>query len=437
MIESGMRHGEALPELPQPAREIGRWSMVALALNSIVGSGIFGLPAVLAGLLGGLSSPAMLLGGLITAVIVACYAEVASQFNASGGTYLYLQSAFGRLAGIESAWLMLLSRLTACAGSTNLVVAYLAEFWPAAEQPLPHLCLVTAIIGTLALFNLIGVGAGARLGNAAIAAKLGVLAFVIAVGAAHFVHHPALPAPPVHAGAGRWLDAMLLLLFAYGGYEVAVNPMGEARNPKRDAPFALLTALAVVTLLYSALQAIVMSVLPDAAHSTRPLADVARILVGGAAAGVVAAGALASVYGYLSANLLSVPRLVFALADRGDFPAVFARVHRVWRTPYVSILAFAAAVWACALAEGFAWNITLSAIARLLYYGALCAAVPVLRARHPDATDFRIPGGRLLPALGVLFCLALGTRADFGKSLILAATLAIGLANWAAVRRGR
>src|SRR5580704_2771615 len=123
-------------ESPRLLRAIGRWSMVALALNSILGSGIFGLPSAVAALVGGASTLVVLLTGACSAVIVACYAELASQFTASGGTYLYVRQAFGRLAGLEIAWLALLSRLTACAAAVNLLVAYLGEFWPQATQPL-------------------------------------------------------------------------------------------------------------------------------------------------------------------------------------------------------------------------------------------------------------------------------------------------------------
>src|ERR1700694_5474068 len=128
------------PRTPQPqlVRAIGRWSMVALVVNSILGSGIFGLPSVVAGLVGTSSPAAVLIAGAGMAVIIACYAEVASQFTETGGTYLYVRHAFGRFAGLQVGWLMLLSRLTACAAGVNLLVVYLGEFWAAATPPPPR-----------------------------------------------------------------------------------------------------------------------------------------------------------------------------------------------------------------------------------------------------------------------------------------------------------
>jgi amino acid transporter len=210
--------------------------------------------------------------------------------------------------------------------------------------------------------------------------------------------------------------------------------MSEAKDPRRDAVFALFAALVIVTLLYTLLQFTVVGVLPDPAHSDRPLADAARVLMGPYGAALISVGALISVYGYLSANMLTVPRSTFALAELGDFPARFAAVHARFRTPYFSIAAFALLIWIFALFGSFSWNVTLSAVARLVYYGAVCAAVPVLRKKQPGAATFRVPGGMLLPALGVVICVVLLTGVDFTKSLILVATIVVGLLNWLVVR---
>jgi amino acid transporter len=419
---------------PQLVRAIGRWSMVALAVNSILGSGIFGLPSAVAGLIGRASPLAVLLAGAGMAVIVACYAEVASQFTETGGTYLYIRRAFGRLLGLQVGWLTLLSRLTACAAGVNLLVAYLGEFWPDATQPAARLVVITAFVGFLAAVNYRGVGAGTLMSNATVVAKLLALGAVCAAGVLWLSTHAAVSSPEVVPTADRWLQAMLLLLFAYGGYEAALNPMEEARDPRRDAAFALFVALGVLTALYCTLQFIVVGVLADPAHSQRPLADAARVIMGRPGAALIAVGALVSVYGYLSANMLTVPRGLFALAERGDFPAAFGAVHPRLRTPYVSIVVFALLVWAFAQFASFAWNVTLSAVARLFYYGAICVAVPVLRRRQPDAAALRLRGGLTLPIAGVAICALLLTQVDFSKSLILLATVGIGLLNWAMVR---
>src|SRR5271167_3634526 len=173
-------------------RAMGRWSLVALTVNSILGSGIFGLPAVIAAVLGDLSPWAVLLSGAAMGVIISCYAEVASQFAESGGTYLYVRHAFGRFAGLQVGWMSLLSRFTACAAAVNLLVQYLGEFWPQATHPIPRFTIITVFLGTLAIVNYRGVIAGAWVSNVSVLAKLLALGTVSAVGAGYLITHPAV-----------------------------------------------------------------------------------------------------------------------------------------------------------------------------------------------------------------------------------------------------
>jgi basic amino acid/polyamine antiporter, APA family len=417
-------------------RAIGRWSLVALVVNSIIGSGVFGLPSTVAGLIGRASIWAVVAAGCGMCVIMGCFAEVASRFQQAGGPYLYARAAFGRLLGIETAWMLCLGQVAAPAANANLFVVYLGEFFPHAKDAVPRAFILTFLVGFLAFINIRGVRGGTRISNLFTAAKLVPLSAVIVLGAVVLAKHGwAIATPAASFPAGTWMSAILLLVFAYGGFETALAPMSEAQNPRRDAPFALFVALVLCTAIYALIQWAVVGVVPDAAHSSRPLADVARIAVGPIGAALVAIGALISFYGYLSAKILAMPRVPFALAEQGDFPRIFAAVHRRFHTPYLSILAFAALVWGFALIGEFKWNVTLSAVARLLYYGVGCAALPVLRRKQPEGALFRLPMGNIFAIVGVILCLALVTRVDFGQSLILVGTIAIALLNWLLVAR--
>ena len=416
-------------------RVIGRWSLVALTINSVLGSGIFGLPSQVASLLGRQSLWAVPLAGGAMGIIILCYAEVSSQFAQTGGTYIYCREAFGRLAGLEVGWMMMLSRLTACAANANLLVIYLGTFWPQTASPAARFTIITVLLAALLVVNYRGVRTGALVSNLFVVAKLIPLAIVGLAGGFYLLAHSATRWPTLPAGTGTWRTAMILLFFAYGGYEAAMNPLGEARNPKRDAPFALLAALGFITLIYTVIQWAVVGILPAASTSERPLADVARIVMGPGGAVLVALGALISVYGYLGANFLTGPRATFAFAEQGDFPRRFAAVHREFRTPHFSIVVFAAVCWGLALLGSFTWNVTLSAVARLVYYGAVCAAVPVLRHKQPHAAWFRLPAGSVVAFLGVLICVLLLSGVDFSKSLILLATILVAFLNWLAAGR--
>jgi len=418
-------------------RAIGRWSLAALAVNSIIGSGIFGLPGTVAGLLGRRSVVAVLIAGAAMGVIMACFAEVASQFSEAGGPYLYARTAFGRLTGILVGWMLYLGQTAAPAAAANLFVNYLAEFWPAAKETWPRFVILTLLVGVLALINARGARQGTAVSNVFTVAKILPLLMVILAGAAVTIIHPAPWATSGSIHASAWMKAMMLLIFAYGGFETAVAPMSEAKDPARDAAFALFVALIACTAIYALVQWVVVGVLGPGAVTDRPLAEVARITMGNRGAKLVAIGALVSVYGYLSAKLLGMPRVTFALAKGGDLPQVFAKVGPRFHTPWFSILFFATAVWGLAIAGSFAWNVTLSVVARLFYYAVVCAALIALRRKQPRAAGWRLPGGPALAVLGIAIAAALATQVDLSKSLILGATVGAAVLNWLWARRTR
>lgn len=420
-------------------RAIGRWSLAALVINSVIGSGIFGLPSIIAGLLGSLSLLAYVLAALGNGVIMGVFAELASRFTAAGGAYLYAREALGRFAGIQIGWMSWLVRITAAAANANLFVIYLAEFWPRVREPRLHALILALLLGLLAAVNYRGVRSGANISNFFTVAKLVPLAIFLVAGAIFvLVRDPATPPLTSAATSEAWVRALLLLAFAYGGYDGALMPLGEAKNPRRDAPFALFTAMIALFVIYAGIQWIVMTVLPNPAETVRPLADAARIFLGPPGAVLMAVGALVSVYGYLSANVLNAPRLTFALATRRDFPPAFAWLHPRYHTPYFSILAFVFVTWLLAVSADFPWNAEFSGVTRLFTYGSACVAFIVLRRRpgaYPPA--FRLPAGNVFAALGLIFCLVLMSQMGWIHLLIVGVTILIALVNWLWARRVR
>ncbi len=417
-------------------RTIGRWSLTALVINSIIGSGIFGLPSVVSGRIGPLAPIGYVIAGGGMAVVAGCLSEVASQFREAGGPYLYARETLGRFWGIQIAWMTWLSRIAAGSGTANLFTTYLGQILPRATQPGYRFVVLTLLVGVLAVANYLGVKSGARVSDFFTATKVLLLAIFIGAGLWWMrAHGSVTPTPLPHAIEARdWLEAVLILVYAYGGFEAVFLATGEMRDPRRDAPVALMIGIAAVAVIYTLVQVVVSGTLADPAATLRPLADSAGRILGQGAAAVIAFGALLSIYGYLSANMLHTPRLTFALAERGDFPAIFARIHRRFHTPHVSIVLYTVFLLVFTLAGNFRWNITLSAIVRLFTYSSIAIALLVLRKRDPHADAFRLPAGKLLAGVAILFCVVLLVRAPLSNSTVVLATAGLAAMNWVVVR---
>ena len=423
-------------EPTQLVRAIGRWGLAALVINSIIGSGIFGLPAIVAAHLGRESPLAYLVAAAGVGMIMGCFAEVASQFRQAGGPYLYTRVAFGRLLALEVAWLLWLSRLTAAAAAINLLATYLGYFWPSAQRPLERALLAAAILSVITGVNLLGVGLGAHLSSAFTIAKIAPLLLFAAAGLLYGFAHPAVsPANQHVATAADWFDALLVLIFAYGGFEGALVPMSEARDPRRDIPFAMVVSFLSVTLIYTLVQIVVVRVLPDPAQTDRPLAMAAQVFVGPGGAAFIAVSALLALFGYLSALMVYLPRMTFALAEQGDLPPVFAAIHNRFRTPYVSILVFASSLWVFATMGNFRWNVVLSSASRLITYALVCASLLALRRNPPGAGAYRLPLGPIFAVIGIALMIALFTRITREELAWILATGAVAFLNWLAMRR--
>jgi basic amino acid/polyamine antiporter, APA family len=417
-------------------RAIGRWGLAALVINSIIGSGIFGLPAIIAADLGRESPLAYLVAAAAVGIIMGCFAEVASQFRQAGGPYLYTRVAFGRLLSLEVAWLHWLSRLTGGAAAINLFATYLGYFWPPAQQPLERALLAAAILLVLTGVNLLGVKTGAHLSSAFTIAKIAPLLLFAAAGLLYGFAHPAVSPVNQHvATAADWFDASLVLIFAYGGFEAALVPMSEARDPHRDVPFAMAVSFLSVTLIYILVQIVVVRVLPDPGQTDRPLAVAAQVFLGPAGAAFIAVSALLALFGYLSAQMVHVPRMTFALAEQGDLPPVFAAVHNRFRTPHVSILAFATLLWVIATMGNFRWNVVLSSASRLITYGLVCGALLVLRRKGSGVASYRLPLGPIFAVIGIALMITLFARTTREELAWILATAVIAFLNWLATRR--
>jgi amino acid transporter len=412
-------------------RSIGRWTMTALVINCIIGSGIFGVPGELTHLLGRASPFAMIFAALGMAVIMACIAEVASQFSGPGGPYLYVRTSLGRFPGMQVGWFHLLSDISAAAASANLFVNYLAAFLPRGLNIWERDAIMAVLIAIPVVANYLGVRSGANLCTVMTVAKLSPLALLILFGVARFTQHPQLiqTSEILSPGLSTWLRAMVFLLFTFAGWESALIPTGEIREPRRTIPFGLGAGLLACSLIYALLQFIVVATIGVNA-TDRALPDTASVLLGSGGAAFVAIAVMISTYGWVSGVLLNAPRLAYSLAAHGDFPARLANLHLRFHTPAAAILFCGFTAWALAVSGTFLWLVAVSSGAAMIYYAGTCASLIRLRRLRPHADALRVPFGPILSIVAIAICLALLTSLTRREILLMGVTALIASANW-------
>jgi len=413
---------------------VGLFGLIAIAVNGVIGSGIFVLPATVASLLGPASPIAYIVAAFLVALIVLCFAETGSMFDQTGGPYLYAREAFGRFVGFEVGWMFLLSRLVAASAIANAFILYLGYFWASMASGIGRAIALTVLIWGLAVLNLAGIRYGAWVVNVLTVAKLIPLLLFVGVGlfVADSSRYQFLALPELTP----LRQACLALIFAFGGFENASVPTEEVKNPARNLPIALIASIVLTALLYIAIQIVALGTLPGLASDATPLASAGRVFLGPAGAAIITLGAVLSTTGSISAVALVGPRILYSLAEGGQLPSALARVHPRYRTPHVGVIVFALATWVIALYGSFAQLVMVSAIARLLFSATTCLAVPVLRRKMPDAPrHFRVPGGVIIPALAAVISFWLLTGINQAQAIAGVVALLSGVVVYLFVRK--
>lgn len=411
-------------------RGIGVRQLAASIVNATIGAGIFVLPALVAQGLGAAAPIAYVICATTMALLVTTFAMAGSRVTRTGGLFAYVDVAFGPFAGFLAGTLLWLSCLT---GTASVAIAFMdaaAVISPVLHEPVARLAVLAALLAALAWTNTRGVRTGARTIEVLTAAKLVPLLIFVIVGA-FFVQPAALawPGLPAVPALGR---GVLLLSFAFMGIELALTPSGEVHRPARTVPRAIYLALAITTTLYVAIQLVAQGVLGDALvqHADAPLAEAGRRLFGAAGAGLMLAGTLVSMLGYISGDALCSPRTIFAFARDGFIPAAFARLHPVSRTPYVAIWTNAVLVFAVANSGTFEFVAIVTNVATLgLYLIACLASISLIRRDvRGDGEPFAIPGAAAIAVLSVVAVLLILSSATLKEFAATGVTLAIASA---------
>lgn len=393
-----------------------------------MGSSIFLFPGLLAGKLGAASPAAFAVTGLLLAPVGLCFAEAASAHDRPGGPSLYAQAEFGPLWGFAVGWLCWVTMVVSWAAVANGVASYLPT---TAEHPWSGKALAVGAIVFFGLLNRRGVRLGAWVCNGFTIAKLVPLALLALAGLWALPSWRPTPGPEGWAPLGA---ACFMAYFSFQGFESVPVPAGEAKDPGRDVPFAVLAALGGSAVLYVLVQVAAVVHVPGLAASSRPLADAASVAYGPWAAALIVAGATVSMLGYVAGNALGGPRYLAALAEEGHLPARLAAAHPRWGTPAESIVWSTAVAALAAFVLDFGRLVDFTNVVIGGQFLATAAAVAA-RRRRGAPSRFRAPGGYLTPVLAAGSTCWLGAQGGWRQVVVAAGLLALGLLLRSALKR--
>jgi APA family basic amino acid/polyamine antiporter len=394
-----------------------------IGINGVVGGGIFLLPGQVAALAGNQVLWAYLVAGAIVILIGLTFAEASSMFTKTGGSYVYTERALGKTAAFTVGWMSWLTFVVGWASLSNGLVSYLTALAPGVG-PYKYLIMIVSI-GLLCLLNSFGVRKASWTVLCFSIAKLIPLALLIIAGLFVFTSNA------THSGhigpASNFREAVLVLIFAYGGFEIATVPAGEMVNPRKSVAIGVIGTLIVVTLLYMLIQIAAQRLDPDLATSTAPLADAGKIMfIGGTT--VMTVGAVLSIFGTKSGLALASSRMLYALAFNRSLPGILAKIWPRFQSPVVAIWTTGILVTILSTTNTVQRLILLQVAALLYEYLMVCVSVIVLRFRAKDLNrPFKLPFGIVIPVLSAVLCVWLLAQESSDQLLSGLIALIIGL----------
>jgi basic amino acid/polyamine antiporter, APA family len=417
-------------------RELGRWDLTAIGINQVIGGAVFLMPAAVAAAVGGWSPWLVAAVGGLSMVVALSFAEAGSRFTGTGGPYLYARAAFGPFVSFEVGWMLWFVRATSWASVVNGLMDSLAFYWQGLSRGPGRALLITALIVAITLVNVRGIRLSSWVINGLTIGKIVPLVVFVLFGL--FFLHPEYLTPGPLPEFSDMAAATVLLVFAFGGYEVIPVTGGETRDPRRTIPFAMIMTIVFVTALMTLAQAVAVGTLPGLAQSKTALADSAVALFGAGGALLITIAAVFAMTGNNFGQSLSGSRNLFALGEHGDLPRAFAWVHPRYRTPAAAVLLTSAVALALALTGTFVTLAIGSAISRLFVYAATCAATLILRqprfAGRVNPARFTAPGGPLVPLCGCTLSIAIVSFATLPQIAVGATAFAIGAVIYALTR---
>ena len=424
----------------KPTRKLSLFDVTNLVIGAIIGADIYVASSFGAGFLGPFSLVVWVIAGLIAIIIALCFAQCAMMLPKVGGPYAYAKRAWGPFAGFMVGWSLWLAEWVSLAVFPVAFTRYLMFFFPNLDLLTQSLVKV-GFVAFLAVTNIVGVKAAGKVNDALTLLKLAPLVFFVVAGVTWVAINPSVAAanlsPFAPFGFAGFGSALVLIFWAYAGFEISTIPAEDVEQPSKNIPKAVVAGILIVTAFYLTTNVVLFGVRNYSllATDTAPLAaasngilsgNVALALFGGLLVGV---GALISVAGSDESGMIGTARLGYALSADGLFPKIFAKIHSKYKTPYASVIiqsvtALLAALLA-PLIGGLSLLISVSVFFLAIAYLATCASVFPLRKKENRIAQ----GARnlLIPVIGIVFSAFLITQCSLYQIAVGALLLMIGI----------
>jgi len=408
-------------------RDIGKWGARFLVLNCVIGAGIYGVPGALMEIAGSFSPWLFLILGVLIITVVLTFAVLASYFTGTGGPILYASSAFGPFVGFQTGWLLYMARVASFAANINVLFDYVGFLWSGASDGLLRGIMIFIVISLLTMINILGIKKAIQAINILTFFKTIPLIVMVLLSFQYLAPAEIIPQEfPVIDDASA---LVLLILYAFVGFEASLVSAGETKNPKTTMPRALISMMLVVTVFYFLVQLAYVAVAPDISGSGAPLVEMGRVLLGTAGATAVVVTAIFSVTGNVTSSIISSSRISYSMSQDGWLPKWFGVINEKYNTPVNSLVFMAVLVFLLAISGTFVYLAVVSALTRMLAYAICIVALPIIKKNADEKTRqeaMSLPGGLFIPGIAMLVSLFAISQSSLNSWLYLAGFILIG-----------
>ncbi len=414
--------------MPTLKRSLGLFDVTNLVIGTIVGADIYIAAAFGASLLGPASIFAWIIAGLMAITIALCFAECSSLVPQVGGPYAYAKDAFGDFVGFLVGWSLIIAAWSAIAVFPLAFVAYLKYFFPYMSPALQIIVKILFVM-FLTVINFFGVRAAGKANDILTILKIAPILIFTVVGIIYFILKPSILisnftpfAPLGFSGLG---SALVLIFWAYVGFELVTVPSDEIINSKRTIPLAIGMGMGIIALFYVVTNFVIVGVVPwmDLSQATAPLALAGYALMGGIGAVFLTIGALLSISGSDEAGILSSARIPYAMAGDGLLPHFFAKVHPKYGTPYVALIIQNTVTLLAAIFGTISQLIILSVFTILFCYLITCVSVFPLRKKYSGGVH--LPW--VVPILGIIISIYMMTQCTLNQIMVGTILILLGI----------